>query len=91
VPKNRYKRNDGTSMAAPMVSGLAALMMAYYPSLSATEVRSIILDTATRYQDQVVSRPGGKGTVRFGTLSRTGAIVNAQAALQRAQELVASK
>ena len=91
VPDDKYDRNDGTSMAAPMVSGLAALMMAYYPSLTATEVRSIILDTATRYQDQRVSRPGGKGTVRFGTLSRTGAIVNAKAALQRAQEIVASR
>jgi subtilisin family serine protease len=91
VPDNKYKRNDGTSMAAPMVSGLAALMMAYYPSLSATEVRSIILDTATRYRDQRVSRPGGKGTVQFGKLSRTGAIVNAKAALQRALEMVASK
>jgi len=91
APNNQYKRQDGTSMAAPMVSGLAALMMAYYPSLSATEVRSIILDTATRYQDQLVSRPGGQGTVRFGTLSQTGAIVNAKAALQRAQEMVASK
>ena len=91
VPKNKYKRNDGTSMAAPMVSGLAALMMAYYPSLSATEVHSIILDTATRYKDQLVTRPGDSGTVRFGKLSRTGAIVDAQAALQRAQETVASK
>jgi len=91
VPDNKYKRNDGTSMAAPMVSGLAALMMAYYPSLTATEVRSIILDTATRYQDQRVSRPGGKGTVPFGKLSRTGAIVNAKAALQRAEEKVASR
>ena len=91
VPNDEYKRNDGTSMAAPMVSGLAALMMAHYPSLTATEVRSILLDTATRYQDQVVTRPGGSGTVRFGTLSRTGAVVNARAALRRAQERVASK
>jgi subtilisin family serine protease len=91
VPNDQYERNDGTSMAAPMVSGLAALMMAYYPSLTATEVRTIILDTATRHTDQMVTRPGGSDTVRFGTLSETGAIVNARAALQRAQEKVASK
>ncbi len=91
VPEDNYDRNDGTSMAAPMVSGLAALMMAYYPSLTATEVRSIILDTAIRHADQMVTRPGGEATVRFGTLSDTGAIVDAQAALQRAQEMVASK
>ncbi|MFB6278379.1 MAG: S8 family peptidase [Salinibacter sp.] len=87
VPNNQYERNDGTSMAAPMVSGLAALIMAYYPSLSATEVRSVILDTATRYRDRQVTRPGGTATVRFGALSKTGAIVNAKSALQRAKEV----
>ncbi|MFB6273884.1 MAG: S8 family peptidase [Salinibacter sp.] len=91
VPQNKYDRHNGTSMAAPMVSGLAALMMAYYPSLAATQVRSIILDTATRHKDQMVKRPGGNGTVRFGKLSRTGAIINAQAALRRAAKLTASK
>lgn len=90
VPQNKYERNDGTSMAAPMVSGVAALLMAYYPSLTATQVRSIILDTATRYPDRLVNRPGGNETVPFGTLSKTGAIVNAQAALQRAEELTSS-
>ncbi|MFB6272730.1 MAG: S8 family serine peptidase, partial [Salinibacter sp.] len=91
VPQNKYDRHNGTSMAAPMVSGLAALIMAYYPSLSASEVRSIILDTATRHTDQMVQRPGGKGTVRFGTLSQTGAIINARAALQRAGQVARSK
>ena len=91
VPNDEYKRNDGTSMAAPMVSGLAALLMAYYPSLSALDVRDIILNTATQRSTQEVSRPGNGATVAFGKLSRTGAIVNARAALQRAQERVASK
>jgi len=87
VPDNQYERNDGTSMAAPMVSGLAGLIMAYYPSLSATEVRSIILDTATRYRDQQVARPGGTGAARFGEFSKTGGVVNAKSALQRADEM----
>ena len=87
VPDDQYERNDGTSMAAPMVSGLAALIMAHYPSLSATEVRSVILDTATCYRDRQVTRPGGTATARFGALSETGAIVNAKSALQRAAEM----
>jgi len=91
VPNDKYDRNNGTSMAAPMVSGLAALMMACYPSLSPAQVRSIILDTATRYKEQIVSRPGGTGTVRFGKLSQTGGIVNAHAALRRAAEAAAPK
>ena len=91
VPNNKYERNDGTSMAAPMVSGLAALIMAHYPSLSAMEVHAIILDTATRYRNQPVARPGDSQTVPFGTLSRTGAVVNARAALQRAEEKVSAR
>ena len=91
VPGDAYERNDGTSMAAPMVSGLAALIMAHYPSLTATDVRDIILDTATPYRDQPVARPGDGETVPFGTLSDTGAIVNARAALQRAADRVAAK
>ena len=87
VPDDQYERNDGTSMAAPMVSGLAALIMAHYPSLSAIEVRSVILDTATPYRDRQVTRPGGTATARFGALSETGAIVNAKSALQRAAEM----
>jgi subtilisin family serine protease len=87
VPGDAYERNDGTSMAAPMVSGVAALIMAYYPDLTTAQVRSIILETATSYKDVKVTRPGGSETVPFGQLSQTGAIVNAHAALQRAAEL----
>lgn len=90
VPNDKYDRNDGTSMAAPMVSGVAALLMAHYPSLSAAQVRTIILESATSYQDQTVNHPGGSGTVKFGQLSRTGAIVNAHAAVQRASQIVTS-
>ena len=87
VPGNKYDRSGGTSMAAPMVSGVAALIMAYYPELSPTQVRQIILDTATSYADVKVTRPGGSETVPFGQLSRTGGIVNAHAALKRAAEM----
>ncbi len=91
VPDDAYERNDGTSMAAPMVSGLAALIMAHYPSLTATDVRTIILETATPYRNRTVARPGDGETVPFGTLSDTGAVVNAHAALRRAANRVAAQ
>lgn len=87
VPNDKYERNDGTSMAAPMVSGVAALIMAYYPELTTSQVRSVILETASSYQDVQVARPGGSSKVSFGQLSRTGAVVNAHAALKRAKTL----
>ena len=75
-------------MAAPMVSGVAALIMAHYPDLTAAQVREIILDTATSYANVEVTRPGSSDdTVRFGRLSRTGSIVNARDALERAEQM----
>lgn len=90
VPGDRYEPNDGTSMAAPVVSGLAALLMAYYPDLSAAEVKQIILESATRYADQSVVRPGGEGArVPFSELSATGGVVNAYAAIRLAEQRTA--
>ena len=40
--------NSGTSLAAPHVSGAAALLWNYRPDLTMTEVRSILLETVRR-------------------------------------------
>ncbi|HUF26343.1 MAG TPA: S8 family peptidase [Gemmatimonadaceae bacterium] len=86
-----YDSNSGTSMAAPVVSGVAALLMAYYPDLTAVDVRRIILESATRRPDQMVVRPGSDGErVRFGDLSATGGIVNAYEAVRMAESLSGS-
>lgn len=86
VPGNKYERADGTSMAAPVVTGLAALIWDYYPRLSAARVKQIILASAMRYPTQMVIKPGTKDEmVPFGTLSATGGIVNAYAAFRLLQ------
>jgi subtilisin family serine protease len=90
VPGNQYEKDSGTSMAAPVVSGLAALIMDYYPNLTASDVRRIILATVNNYSGQVVVRPGPAGQaekVPFGALSITGGIVNAYNALKMAEEV----
>lgn len=85
APDDEYHPSDGTSLAAPVVSGIAGLLLAYFPTLDAAAVRRLILDTATDVADQIVVRPGDEGgDVRFGDLSVTGGIVNAAAAVQRA-------
>jgi len=43
---NKYGKASGTSMAAPQVAGLAALLMKKYPQLSVSEIRNHILYTA---------------------------------------------
>jgi subtilisin family serine protease len=85
--KGGVSRESGTSMAAPVVSGLAALIMAYHPELTATQVKRIITESATPFRNQMVVRPGGEDRVAFGTLSATGGIVNAFNALRMAQTM----
>jgi subtilisin family serine protease len=93
VPGGGYERESGTSMAAPVVSGLAALVMSYYPNLSAADVKRIILDSSVRFTDQKVVRPGAENgeMVPFGSLSVTGGVVNAYTALKLAEQLSTTK
>lgn len=88
IPGNQYERDSGTSMAAPVVSGLAALILDFYPNLTATEVRRIIVTSVTKHTDQMVTQPGSdKNTVSFGSLSVSGGIVNAYNALKMAEQI----
>jgi subtilisin family serine protease len=88
VPGGGYEQESGTSMAAPVVSGLAALIMSYYSELTAADVKRIILESATKRGQQMVIKPGTDGEkVPFASLSATGGIVNAFAALQMAEQM----
>jgi subtilisin family serine protease len=88
VPGNMYERDSGTSMAAPVVSGLAALILDFYPSLTSADLKNIIMASVTK-TDQSVSRPGSedKDSVSFQSLSVTGGIVNAYNALKMAEQV----
>ena len=87
IPGGKYERDSGTSMASPVVAGLAALIMAYYPNFTAADVKRVILESSSRYSDQLVVRPGSKGEkVPFGSLSVTGGIVNAYNAVRMADQ-----
>jgi subtilisin family serine protease len=92
-PGNTYGRLNGTSFAAPVVAGVAALVMSYYPSLTASDVRKILLGSTAKYPSQLVFRPGenSKDKVPFGTLSVTGGIVNAYNALKMADDVANGK
>lgn len=84
-PEDEYQMNSGTSMASPVVAGVAALIMSYFPELSAPEVKEIILETVTKV-DQVVYKPGTMEPIHFSELSSTGGIINAYEALKLAGE-----
>jgi len=86
IPGNKYKKLQGTSMAAPMVSGVAAIIKGYYPELKMSEVRQIILDSAKDFSETDQMRPGSEELVKFGILSATGGVVDVRAALKLAEE-----
>lgn len=73
VPHSGVKTWDGTSEAAPVVAGIAALIRSYYPRLTAVQVKDIIMRSAVRrkvLEEKCVS----------------GGVVNAYEALRLAEE-----
>ena len=72
-------------MAAPVVSGVAAWIKAYYPKKSASEIKEILLDSSIRLPLEVIV-PGTQVFDPFRELSKTGGIVNLYNALIRAQQ-----
>lgn len=87
VPENKYEKLQGTSMAAPMVSGVAAVLKGYYPDFTMKEIRKIILDSAIDFSDTEQVKPGTDDEmVKFGTLSATGKVVNLREAVKMADE-----
>ncbi|WP_134089780.1 S8 family peptidase [Olivibacter sp. XZL3] len=88
VPESAYKEEQGTSMAAPVVSGLAALIRSYYPQFTASQVKKIILDSVVKPSHRVKIMQGkSKKKVLLSDVSVTGGIVNAYNALKLAEEL----
>jgi subtilisin family serine protease len=85
TPDNHYEHLQGTSMAAPAVAGVAALLLSYFPDLTAAEVKDILRKSTRQFDGLEVQKPGGKGKALFSDLSSTGGLVNAYEAVKMAQ------
>lgn len=86
-PENEYKAISGTSMASPAVAGVAALVWSQYPKLTAAQVKQVILDSGLAINTKVVVGGNGEDVRDFGTLSKSGKMVNAYNALIMASQL----
>ncbi|WP_343307749.1 S8 family serine peptidase [Chitinophaga niabensis] len=83
----KYNNASGTSMAAPVVAGVAAMILSYFPDLSARQLKAIIEKTATPLPDQMVNKPGAKDEmVPFAELSKSGGLVNVYEAIKLASK-----
>lgn len=78
VPHDKYKAEDGTSMASPVTAGVAALVWSHYPKLTALEVKEIIMQS-------VNTDP------QLTEYSVTGGVVDAYKAVKLAEEIYKKK
>lgn len=74
LTSNRYGMASGTSMASPNTSGVAAMVLGYYPEISAVELKQILMNSVTPVSD-------------FSSKISSGGRVNLKAALQKAANL----
>ncbi len=83
---NTYRDLQGTSMASPVVAGLAAFILEYYPNLSAAQVKMVI-EKSSKKPLVDVKNPGGDDMVKLSELSRAGGIINAYEAIKLASTI----
>jgi len=86
LPGNTYGNYSGTSMATPVVAGVAALILEYYPDLSAEQVKYVIDKSASPITEKV-KLPGTTDSVYLSDISITGGELNAYNALKLASTL----
>jgi subtilisin family serine protease len=83
---NEYGNLQGTSMASPVVAGLAAFILEYFPDLSAQQVKWVIEKSAQKVEGKVMD-PGSGEWVNLSDLSTTGGVINAYEAIKLASTL----
>ncbi|MDB5120449.1 MAG: peptidase [Sphingobacteriales bacterium] len=88
IPGSKYKEEEGTSMASPVVAGLAALIRSYFPNLTAVQVKDIILNSVSKvnHKVKIKDETGGSRKVNFQEICVSGGIVNAYNAILLAQK-----
>ncbi len=87
TPGNTYKFLKGTSMAAPNVAGVAALIRSYYPKLTASQVKHILMDSGVAINMDVVVGGNPNDVRPFNELSTTGKMINAYNAILLANKI----
>jgi len=90
-PNNEYEYSPGTSMAAPAVAGVAALVMSQYPSLTAAQVKNILLQSGLPIKTKVILGGDNAKSASLDQISTSGKIVNAYNALVLASKVAAGQ
>lgn len=91
TPNNEYEYLQGTSMAAPEVAGVAALIRSYFPKLKAAEVKQIIMQSGLTTSINVSLGGNPNFTKPFGEASKSGKMVNLYNAMILADKVANGK
>ena len=90
TPNDNYEIQQGTSMAAPVVSGVAALLRSYFPQLTAQQVIEVMMESAQPIET-IIKKPGTTDMVPFKALSVSGGIIDIQSAFTIAAQIKGKK
>ncbi len=91
MPNNSYDFQGGTSMAAPAVAGIAALIRSYYPQLSASQVKQVLMQSGLSTKASVIVSGDASKATTFNSISKSGKMVNAYNALLLANNISKGK
>jgi subtilisin family serine protease len=91
TPDDGYAKFDGTSMAAPVVAGVAAVIRSYYPDLTAEQVKDVLMSSTVMTKNSKVKKPGTDDLVPFTDLCQTGGAINAYEAIKKAATVKGKK
>lgn len=88
-PNNKYKFDSGTSLSSAITSGVAGLLFSYYPNLTASQVKHILMDSGLKYTFKVATptKKDKNRTIPFNQLSKSGRVLNAYNALIMADSI----
>jgi cell wall-associated protease len=90
VPGSKYQNLQGTSMASPVVAGVAALLISRFPDLSATQIKYAIEKSTVKINEKV-KVPGTDEKATLADISKSGGFVNAYEAAKIAASLKPGK
>jgi subtilisin family serine protease len=91
TPNNQYEYLQGTSMAAPEVAGVAALIRSYFPKLKAAQVKQIIMQSGLTTNINVSLGGNPNYTKPFSEASKSGKMVNLYNAMILADKVANGK
>jgi cell wall-associated protease len=87
VQQDQYEYLQGTSMAAPAVAGVAAVIRSMYPNLTAQQVKQVIMESGLTSTANVVLGGDASNTDNFQDISKSGKMVNLYNALIMADKM----